>query len=102
MDLKDVRTTVDQNYHDMNMQPDLAEDVKKGKHLFMLFQKDLLPGVNGEILASKHHRDSRKVLTASPFTKLWGWILIVTLNITLLFYIYMFALGRTKARQGRI
>jgi hypothetical protein len=75
-------------------------DADRSRRMLYLFQKDLLPGINAMILESKGKRDfvseKNKV---EPFQHIGAWIFIVTLNATLLFYIYLFALRQTSARQ---
>lgn len=99
-DLEDVRNTVDDDYTYISTQPALVEDLAKGKHLLTLFQRDLLPGINGQILASKNARDQRQVLVVSPVAKIAGWALVALVNLGMLFYIYLFAMSQTQARQG--
>lgn len=99
-DLEDVRNTVDEDYSELSTQPALAEDINKGKHLLNLFQRDLLPGINGEILASKNARDAKRVVVVSPWAKMLGWTAIVLVNLGMLFYVYLFALSQTQTRQG--
>ena len=45
-------------------------------------------------------KHSKKVVTVAPSTKLIAWVSVITLNMALLFYIFLFALGQTQARQG--
>jgi hypothetical protein len=73
---------------------------EKGQRLLFLFQKDLMPGVNGQILESKQKRDSHKPVARSPASKLAGWLFIVLINLGMLFYIMLFALQETRQRQS--
>ena len=78
--------------------PDLS-DRERGKRLLFLFQRDLLPGINGKILETKANRDSDRQKEVSFSTKVGGWIYIVVLNASMLFYIFLFAVSQTSQRQ---
>ncbi len=99
-DLNDIRDKVDDEYHDMITQPSMNEKVFKGKNLMLLFQQDMLPGVNGQILMAKRQRESGRINTVHPMTKFAGWMFIIFLNLTMVFYVYLFSLNQTQARQG--
>lgn len=71
----------------------------RGKRLLFLFQRDLLPGVNGKILETKANRDTDTKKEVTLTTKVCGWSYIVFLNSSMLFYIFLFALQQTSARQ---
>jgi hypothetical protein len=73
---------------------------EKGQRMLYLFQRDLLPGVNGQILESKHKRDIQKPNVRTAGAKLGGWLFIALLNTGMLFYIMLFALQETKQRQS--
>jgi hypothetical protein len=72
----------------------------KGQRMLYLFQRDLMPGVNGQILESKQQRDTARPNMRSASTKLGAWLFIVTLALGMLFYILLFALDQTKKRQS--
>lgn len=78
----------------------ILTDEDRGKRLLFLFQKDLLPGVNAMILESKGRRDfladTNKV---EPYQKALAGLFIVTLNVGLLFYIYLFSIRQSNDRQ---
>jgi hypothetical protein len=99
-DLEDVRATVESDYTLMNGQPSMATDVAKGKHLLSLFQQDLMPGINGQILHSKDTRNQANVVTVDPATKIMGWVMVLTMNLAMLMYVMLFALSQSSARQG--
>jgi len=96
-ELRTVRTNICQEF---DMLSQSARDQReKGQRMLFLFQRDLMPGVNGQILESKQNRDNpdRKTVTASK--KLLGWIFVVLVNLAMMFYILLFALQETKSRQ---
>jgi hypothetical protein len=70
-----------------------------GKRLFYLFQKDLLPGITGQILETKNARDNAKSGTVYANAKVLCWTFVATLNAVMLFYIYLFALQQSPMRQ---
>jgi hypothetical protein len=73
---------------------------ERQRRLLYLFQKDLLPGVSGQILHSKVHREDLQVHGAASFeAKVFVYLLILSLNAAMLFYVFLFALGQTKYRQ---
>ena len=72
----------------------------KGQRLMFLFQRDLLPGISGQVLDAKDSRDDQSQLrTVSYMTKVCGWIFIAALNLSLLFYIFLFAVSQDQYRQ---
>eukprot|EP01034_Spumella_vulgaris_P047543 gene47543-biopygen37508 len=71
-----------------------------GKKLLFLFQSDLLPGISGQILHSKSHRDSLTASRVSLSYKIFGWVCIGLLNAGMLFYIMLFALNESDQRQS--
>jgi hypothetical protein len=73
---------------------------EKGQRMLFLFQRDLMPGVNGQILESKQKRDNAKPNMRHASTKLFAWLFIILLNLSMLFYIMLFALQQTKQRQS--
>jgi hypothetical protein len=73
---------------------------EKGKHLLFLFQRDLLPGVSGQILESKGQRDNIAVKPVPWEAKAACWTFIGLLNVGMLFYILLFAVVQTEHRQG--
>ncbi len=62
------------------------------KRLLYLFQRDLLPGLQGEILDDKCRRD-RGILvqTRSQVMQRMGWAFLMLLNGCMLFYVLLFA-----------
>ena len=92
----------------------LHHDLKKEKHLFFmglrgerernkrllyLFQKDLLPGIQGLILESKHSRDEINPKGSSRQAKWLGWLYVAVTNIAMLFYIFLFAISQDPHKQ---
>lgn len=74
-------------------------DRAKGKRLLYLFQRDLLPGINGKILESKTNREKEVEKTVSFNKKVAGWTYLILLNASMLFYIFLFALAQSSMRQ---
>jgi uncharacterized membrane protein len=72
---------------------------EKGKRLLFLFQKDLMPGINGMILESKDKRDALILQGTSRTAKILSWAFLVTVNGAMLFYIMLFALSQDSHRQ---
>lgn len=72
----------------------------KEKRLMYLFIRDLLPGLNGKILEAKDSRESFQLSKVSPVLKLLGWVLLLSMNVVFLFYIFLFAMRQSKARQA--
>ena len=73
-------------------------DKEKGKRLLFLFQLDLLPGVNGQILEAKGKRDNKQERCVPAYAKYFSWNFILILNIGMLYYILLFALNQTEYR----
>lgn len=80
----------------------LVSKKERQKRLLFLFQCDLLPGISGRILTSKALRESssHRGRTVSLYAKALGYAAIVITNSCMLFYIFLFALRQTTARQN--
>eukprot|EP01031_Cornospumella_fuschlensis_P028622 gene28623-34552_t len=72
---------------------------EKSRRLLYLFQKDLMPGICGQILESKDKRDNVKVKAVSGLAKLLAWSFLFMINTSMLFYIYLFAVSQDEYRQ---
>ena len=72
---------------------------EKGKRLMFLFQKDLMPGISGQILESKGQRDEVIVQGVSRSAKILAWIFLGLLNTCMLFYVFLFAVSQDPYRQ---
>jgi len=77
----------------------LSEKAKMARLLF-LFQKDLMPGLQGMILESKERRDQVVVKGVSRSAKLLAWLFLALLDGGMLFYIFLFAFSQTTHRQS--
>jgi low affinity Fe/Cu permease len=77
----------------------LRTDPMKNKRLLYLFQKDLLPGIQGMILEAKASRDEVILKGSSTQAKFLGWIYLGVTNVGMLFYILLFALTQPTDRQ---
>jgi hypothetical protein len=71
----------------------------KDHRLMLLFMRDLLPGLQGQILESKDNRQSPKLRMVPGSLKLLCWGLLSLLDVGCLFYIILFSLRQTEARQ---
>ena len=69
--------------------------------LLYLFQCDLLPGLSGRILDLKMERDAEAHYNdgISLWVKMLGYAFVFGVNACMLFYVFLFALRQTKARQ---
>ena len=69
--------------------------------LLYLFQCDLLPGLSGKILDLKVERDGEAYYKdgITLWTKALGYTFVFGVNACMLFYVFLFALRQTKARQ---
>ena len=73
---------------------------EKQRRLLYLFQRDLLPGVSGQILHAKVNREDIQLHgVVSTTSKAIVYLLILSSNAAMLFYVFLFALGQTKYRQ---
>jgi predicted Holliday junction resolvase-like endonuclease len=77
----------------------LSSEILKMKRLLFLFQRDLLPGINGEILESKESRENIILSPISSVIKLTGWFSLALLNAGMLFYIFLFAFSQDNHSQ---
>jgi len=75
-------------------------DEEKNSRLLFLFIKDLMDGVNGQIMDAKDRRDHeiRKAVTLT--TKLYAWTAIGLMASGMLFYLFLFAIRQTEQRQA--
>jgi hypothetical protein len=70
------------------------------KRLLYLFQKDLSPGITGEILESKEQRENVVLKPISPKIKFLAWFSLGVLDLGMLFYVFLFALSQDSHRQA--
>jgi uncharacterized membrane protein len=73
---------------------------EKGKRFMYLFQKDLMPGINGMILESKEKRDEVHIKGVSRTAKIVAWLFLGISHVCMLFYILLFALSQDSHRQA--
>jgi low affinity Fe/Cu permease len=71
----------------------------KSKRLLFLFQKDLTPGLTGELLESKEQRDNVVLQPVSIQQKYLAWFFLGTLDLGMLFYVFLFAISQDNHRQ---
>jgi hypothetical protein len=76
-----------------------STDQQKGKRLLFLFQKDLLPGISGQILASKAAREETNNVGVPFWEKVCSWLFLGALDIGMLFYVFLFAISQEVHRQ---
>eukprot|EP01040_Poterioochromonas_malhamensis_P009944 gene9944-biopygen1950 len=80
-------------------------EVSKNKRLLYLFQKDLMPGLVGEILDGANRRDGkieddgRSLKAVSRTMKILGWLVLGVVDVGMLFYVFLFASSQDNHRQ---
>ena len=73
---------------------------EQGTRLLVLFQKDLLSGVTGEITEKKSMQGKKEERQpVSKWAKRSGFAFILLLDSVLLFYIFLFAVNQDQSRQ---
>jgi hypothetical protein len=72
----------------------------KTKRLLFLFQKDLIPGISGEILDSKDQRDHVVLSPVSAWKKGFAWCFLGMANLAMLFYVFLFAVSQDSHHQS--
>jgi hypothetical protein len=98
-ELEDVHVLLAHEIKRLRIQ--LSSDRYCNKRLLFMFQRDLMPGISGQILESKDSRDTQSVPT--PIRMRWkyvGWSYLILQNIGMLFYVMLFALYQTQQRQN--
>jgi hypothetical protein len=98
-DIRDVITRVDAEVQRAELLQS-SSTRSKGSRLLYLFQRDLLPGISGQILDSKGQRDNIVTTFVSREAKIAGWVVVSLLNLGMWSYILLFALSQTVHRQG--
>ena len=98
-DLYDIQKKLNQEVVDFHS---ILKNSRKEqeKRLIFLFQCDLLPGISGQILQSKGNRDFAKPRPIEWKYKCMGWITILIINASMLFYILLFALQQSDHNQN--
>ena len=96
------RLKVEEERHAVFLESDAVSDRDKERRLINCFQSDLLPGISGEILASKCARDHHvsAVKEISSEQKYLGYAVIFSINVAMVVYIFLFALQQSKYRQS--
>jgi hypothetical protein len=98
LDLQKVRSTLSLELQ--RFQFSILSEIDRSSRILYLFQKDLMPGLNAMILESKGKRDFKSdIFKVEPYQKVIAWLFIITLNVSLLFYIYLFAIRQSIVRQ---
>jgi hypothetical protein len=77
----------------------LKSERAKSKRLLYLFQKDLIPGIYGEILETKSSRDNIILSPVSLKKKTLAWGFLLLLDLGMLFYVFLFAISQDSHRQ---
>jgi hypothetical protein len=78
----------------------LKTEKERSKRLLYLFQKDLSPGITGEILESKEQRENVILQPVSQKVKFLAWFFLGVLDLGMLFYVFLFALSQDSHRQA--
>ena len=87
-------------FEKIRFQQELLTEHDKNKRLLYLFQKDLLPGISGQILESQGLRDVTIVEGVHRSTKWAAWLTLLLLDGGMLFYIFLFAVSQDTHRQN--
>ncbi len=104
--LKELSRTRNEVYREYEWFKEETNEYLKRKKLISLFVKDLSSGLSGEVISNKEQRDSVNVSesvngsSVSLESKVLGWVFVVSLNVGLLFYVYLFAMRQTQDRQS--
>jgi uncharacterized membrane protein YesL len=96
-DLKDVHLALMKEEAIEHLNPRSEKEL--GKRLLYLFQRDLLPGLSGEILESKKNRDIQETRAVAWQTKLVCWLFVILLNACMLAYVLIYFANQEKHRQ---
>jgi sugar lactone lactonase YvrE len=78
----------------------LKTEKDQSKRLLYLFQKDLVPGITGEILEAKEQRENIVLQPVSMKIKFLAWFFLGVLDLGMLFYVFLFALSQDSHRQA--
>ena len=76
-----------------------AIDNSKSKRLLFLFIKDLMDGVNGDIVDIKDRVDNAVKRRVPIWSKYATWAFLFIASMGMLFYIYLFAMKQSASRQ---
>jgi hypothetical protein len=97
-ELKEVHERLE--FESKRFELDFPTEKEKGKRLMYLFQKDLMPGISGQVLDAKDSRDDKVVARSASFAaKVCGWLFLGILNLSMLFYVFLFAVSQDTYRQ---
>lgn len=77
----------------------ISSEIQKTKRLMFLFQRNLIPGIAGQILEAKDNRDSTKIKPVSRSLKLLSWSFLLLADALMLFYVFLFAVSQDNYRQ---
>ena len=77
----------------------LTDDTSKSKRLLYLFIRDLMDGVNGDIMDVKDRSDNAVKRKVSKWAKYATWTFLFVMSMGMLFYIYLFAMRQSPSRQ---
>jgi hypothetical protein len=85
----------------LRFQQDMTRSERmKTKRLLFLFQKDLIPGISGEILDSKDQRDHLLLSPVAAWKKGFAWCFLGIANLSMLFYVFLFAVSQDTHYQS--
>jgi hypothetical protein len=74
-------------------------DAQIGMYLMRMFQKDMMPGINGKIVESSQKRESKETLHAAMPVKIVAWIFLLMANAFMLFYVFLFLMQQSESKQ---
>ena len=84
----------------LRFEQELTSEKSKNMRLLYLFQKDLMPGITGQILESQGIREDKFVKGVSRTAQFGAWMALFLLNGGMLFYILLFAVSQEPHRQS--
>jgi hypothetical protein len=71
-----------------------------GQRLMFVFQMELLPTSSSDIMNTKSKRDRVCQETVEPWIVYAGWAFIASLNIGMIFYIFLFSITQSASNQA--
>jgi hypothetical protein len=83
----------------MRFEQEFTSEKAKNMRLLYLFQKDLMPGITGQILENQGNRENKFVAGVSLRAKQVSWFGLFLLDAGMLFYIFLFAVSQDPHRQ---
>ena len=97
----DLQTVIEQTKKEFDRFENYQlSDREKSKRILFHFQKDLIAGLSGQTLDSQDRRDEISQQPYSQTMKQCCWALLITMNLGMLFYIFLFGISRDGHHQA--